>query len=107
VVDGTQREKAEVEMGHGWRVGMGKKFTSTPLALCGEREKQKWKWVIHVILLPHCGGGERESRSGNGSRMMVGVEMGKKCYVRHVETKVKPDQLDASLTSLKGNESQA
>jgi hypothetical protein len=80
VVDGTQREKAEVEMGHGWRVGMGKKFTSTPLALCGEREKQKWKWVMdgawewvkNLQVLLSLSAVKEKSRSGNGSWMARG-----------------------------------
>ena len=83
-----------------WKWGKNVKFI-----MCQRHTKRKSRsgnGSFMKILLPHCGW-----RCGNGSRMMVGVEMGKKCYVRHVEKKVKPDQLDASLTSLKGNESQA
>ena len=112
-----------------WKWGKNVKIKiHDPLCLCGEREKQKWKWVIHgwrvemgkKCTIHHVAAAHKEKkqkwkwviheillphcgwRCGNGSRMMVGVEMGKKCYVRHVETKVKPDQLDASLTSLEG-----
>ena len=50
-----------------WKWGKNVKIKiHHPLCLCGEREKQKWKWVIH------------------GWR----VEMGKKCKIHHVAAEV-------------------